>query len=428
MLVPGGAVYLGESAPKTLTLAGHTPWWETFDNPELNALITTALKGNLTLKQFASRMEQADALRKKAEARLFPSLDASAARTRGDRNRLRGSDPDSSERSTSIGALLDWEADVWGKLSAGAGAARKQAEATRFDWLGARLLLSASVAETYLGILEQRQLLQLLDGQVEVNETLARLTELRFGQGQASIVDVLQQREQLEATKAIYPETASRLRELELGLDVLSGRAPQPASPVRSSAFPAPSRFRPGGIPSELLTQRPDLLAARERVAAIDLLLSESIADRLPSFTLGATLAAAGTPRLETLVTSLLAGAAAPLIDGGARQAEVEARRAALEEAVQDYSQLYLKAIEEVEAALVRQTRQAERVELLESQLQTAQKLLNESRNRYRNGLTDYLPVLAAIQSLQRLEREIISARRGQLSQKIAIHRALGGQ
>ena len=81
-----------------------------------------------------------------------------------------------------------------------------------------------------------------------------------------------------------------------------------------------------------------------------------------------------------------------------------------------------------MESALYRESKQAERVGLLESKLETAQKLLSETRNRYSNGLTDYLPVLAAIQSVQRLERELISNKRTHLSYRVAIHRALGGQ
>ena len=127
-------------------------------------------------------------------------------------------------------------------------------------------------------------------------------------------------------------------------------------------------------------------------------------------------------------MSSLLVEALAPILDGGERRAEIELRKAELEEAIQFYSQLYLEAIREVESALYRESKQAERVGLLESKLETAQKLLSETRNRYSNGLTDYLPVLAAIQSVQRLERELISNKRTHLSYRVAIHRALGGQ
>ena len=192
--------------------------------------------------------------------------------------------------------------------------------------------------------------------------------------------------------------------------------------------FPGPLRLRASGTPSTLLKERPDLLSAQARIAAIDQRVAEAAADRLPRFSLRSSLTVSGVPSLESLVSSLLVGALAPIVDGGERRAEIELRKAELEEAIQFYSQLYLEAIAEVESALYRESKQSERVDLLESQLETAQKLLGETRNRYSNGLTDYLPVLAAIQSVQRLERELISNKRTHLSYRVAIHRAFGGQ
>ena len=171
-----------------------TPWWKAFRDPELSGFIESALKSNLTAQQFASRIKQADARKRKTGAGLFPSIELVADAARRDNHRLNDTAATSHERTTSIGFLLDWEADVWGKLSAASQAAQLDVEAARYDWLGAQLLLTSSVSQTYLEILEQRQLLQLLKDQVAVNETLAKLTELRYGQGQASIVDILQQR------------------------------------------------------------------------------------------------------------------------------------------------------------------------------------------------------------------------------------------
>ena len=405
-----------------------TPWWKAFRDPELSELIESALKSNLSAQQFASRIKQADARKRKTGAGLFPSLTLAADTTRRDTHQLNDTAATSHERTTSIGLLFDWEADVWGKLSAAWQAAQLDIEAARYDWLGAQLLLTSSVSQTYLEILEQRQLLQLLKDQVEVNETLAKLTELRYGQGQASIVDILQQREQLKATQALFPETEAELADLNYALAVLLGRAPQAEALVTRTDFPGPLRLRASGTPSTLLKERPDLLSAQARIAAIDQRVAEAAADRLPRFSLRSSLTVSGVPSLESLVSSLLVGALAPIVDGGERRAEIELRKAELEEAIQFYSQLYLEAIAEVESALYRESKQSERVDLLESQLETAQKLLGETRNRYSNGLTDYLPVLAAIQSVQRLERELISNKRTHLSYRVAIHRAFGGQ
>ena len=426
-LVAGNDTFLNGIAGKRPEISP-SPWWRSLRAPELNELIADALESNLTTQQFASRVKQADARKRKTGAALFPTLEIGADTARQDTHRLNESALASRERSSSIGILLDWEADIWGKLSAATQAAELDVDAARYDWLGAQLLLSSSVSETYLEIIEQRQLLDLLNDQVEVNETLAKLTELRYGQGQASIVDILQQREQLEATRSLFPDTEAQLKDLDYALAVLLGRAPQTETIVKSTEFPDPSRLRSNGTPSALLKERPDLLAASARIGAIDHRVAEAVADRLPQFSLRASLTASGVPSLESLVSNLVGEALIPIIDGGERKAEIELRKAQLEEAIQSYSELYLEAIREVETALFRESKQAERVSLLEDQLKTAQKLLSETRNRYSNGLTDYLPVLAAIQSVQRLERALISNKRIHLSYRVAIHRALGGQ
>ncbi len=91
------------------------------------------------------------------------------------------------------------------------------------------------------------------------------------------------------------------------------------------------------------------------------------------------------------------------------------------------YSESYLVAIEEVENALWQEKYQLELLKALEDQISIARSNLNETRNRYQQGLTDYLPVLTALQSLQRLERDILSGRRQLISIRILLHRSLGG-
>ena len=160
-------------------------------------------------------------------------------------------------------------------------------EASVEDWLGARLLLSSAIAETYFEIKEQRRQLEVIQAQLEINETLQKLTSLRFGQGQSSIVDVLQQQEQLEETQARVPQAEFRIGQLEYAMDVLLGRTPGQEALVNSSDLGRPPELPAIGIPSQLLTQRPDLRAAQKRVLALDYDVGAAVANQLPSLVLG---------------------------------------------------------------------------------------------------------------------------------------------
>jgi len=405
----------------------NTSWWETFDDEDLSRLIESGLATSFELRQYVARIEQATALARQAGARLYPSLDFDAGyelqwdgETESDESRDR-------QDTSDLGFLLRWELDVWGRLSALRRAESLAAQATIEDWLGARLLLSTAIAETYFEIQEQRRQLEVIRTQIEINETLLQLTSLRFGQGQSSIVDVLQQQEQLEATQARVPQTEARIGRLAYSLDILLGRPPGTGNHVTSSRLGRPSSLPAVGVPALLLTRRPDLRGAQKRVLALDYEVGAAVAEQLPTLSLGGSVGWRGDPDFADAVTAVFAGLAGPLFDAGQRRSEVTFRKARLEEALAGYSDRYLSALFEVEAAMLEERKNAERLVLVEQQLATAQRLLTEARNRFSQGLTDYLPVYTSLSIVQNLERDVVSSRRSVLSARVALHRALGG-
>jgi NodT family efflux transporter outer membrane factor (OMF) lipoprotein len=402
-------------------------WWETFEDEDLNCLIESGFVASLELRQFVARVEQATALARQAGARLYPSLDFDADyELEWDGETGAGESRDRQETS-SLGFLLRWELDIWGRLLSLRRAENLEVRATIEDWLGARLLLSTAIAETYFEIQEQRRQLEVIREQIKTNETLLKLTSLRFGQGQSSIVDVLQQREQLDATLARVPQTEARIGQLEYSLDILLGRPPGEGDYITSNRLERPPPLPAMGIPALLLTRRPDLRAAQKRVLAFDYDVGAAVADQLPTLTLGGGINWTGDPGLGDAVTTIFAGLAGPLFDAGERRSEVAFRQARLEEALIGYSDRFLTALFEVEAALLEEEKNAEQLVLVEQQLVTAQKLLSEARNRYSQGLTDYLPVFTSLSIVQNLERDVVSARRSVLSARVSLHRALGG-
>lgn len=425
-VVPANNSFQQSASETAATFPLDQPWWETFDDAVLNQLMGDALSRNLGLQQLVLRIEQAQALHKQAGARLYPSI-GGAARYGSTWSDLDNSNLTSQSGSASAGVLLDWELDVWGRLRSAKGAQAEEIQATYYDWLGGRLLLTALVAETYFEILEQREQLRLLNNQIKVNETLLELNRLRFGQGQSSIVDVLQQREQLASTRSLVPVVEAREGQLRYILDVLLGLAPGLQDQNFGVALVNPPAFDDAGIPADLLINRPDLMANQNRITALDYRVGEAIADRLPRFEIGGALTALGDPSFSSLVGNAFGSIVGPIFDAGERRAVVDQRRAVLQEAVTEFSENYLSAVRDVEIALLGETKQFERVVLQEEQLDIAKNLLKESRNRYSQGLTDYLPVLAAVATEQRLQRQVIQSRRELLSARVALHRSLGG-
>ncbi len=279
-LVSGGIRYQETSA----RFQGSTTWWKTFPDPTLHREIDSALGGNLGQQQLATRIRQASASLRGERSALFPQIDLNA-RTATDLDSA-GENQD----TASFGGLLSWELDVFGRTRSGIRAQRSEVDATIQDWLGGRLLLSAAVAETRFLSLEQRARLAILRAQIETNETLLELVQLRVGQGVSSRVDLLQQERQLDATRALIPFAEAELAASEYALDVLTGRSP--GSRPRDSRQTLPALpGRPGaGVPSDLLKNRPDPLAQWNRVLALDARAGQALADRLPRFTIGASI------------------------------------------------------------------------------------------------------------------------------------------
>jgi len=401
-------------------------WWKALGDERLTELVELALSDNLDLQQARLRIEQSAALARQAGARMLPALDAHASAKRTWPNT-----GEANSDTVGAGLQLSWEADLWKRLASLREAAQLETAASGQDLQATALLLSAEVAQTYYGLVEQRLQLALLTRQEGVSRTLLDLIELRFAQGQASVVDVYQQRQQLASTQAQFPPIRSRLRILANRLNVLVSRSPADTPPPASADLPALPALPTLGVPSSLLANRPDLRRIRYQLIAADHRVAEAVADRLPGLRLGleAGYSGADIGRLtpDGLFASLMAGLAGPVFDFGRREAEVARRESLVKGHVLELSRTYLTAIEEVESALWQEHRQRELIEALNKELAIAQRNLVETQQRYGQGLTDFLPVLVAVQSLQALERNILTRRRELVSIRILLYRALGG-
>ncbi len=399
----------------------HKRWWKSFNDKAFETIIEEALANNLTLMQAHARLEQAIASDKQAASFLYPELYGSAS---GEESWI---DEDKSENTFNAGIALSWEIDLWGRLSSASRAAGYEILASRDELEAAAVLLTTRVAETYFQIIEQRLQLKLLDSQIKAGESLLDLTELRFAYGEASVVDIFQQRQQLASTRSQVPVVRSRLVTLENRLHVLMGTAPASTSLILADDFPELPGLPLTGVPVDLLKNRPDLRRIYNQIVAIDYRVAEAMADRFPKLGLTGTAKFKDRIATEGLLLSLFLEAAAPIIDWGKRSSEIDKRRALLREELARYSHAYLTAIEEVENALWQEQYQKELLKALEYQINIAGSNLTETRNRYRQGLTDYLPVLTALQSLQQLERDILLRRQQLISVRILLYRALGG-
>jgi NodT family efflux transporter outer membrane factor (OMF) lipoprotein len=415
----GSAQY---SMPSQTTSALETNWWLAFGDDKLDALIRRALENNFEVMQALARLDQAEALTRQAKAARLPALNLGAD---VEKEWLDGDEQASTSR---YGGALSWEIDAFNRLGAAALARQSEQQARREDVETVKLSLSAAVAETYFDAVENRNQLMLLEQQIDVDMDLLELTRLRFDAGLTASVDVLQQSSQLAETESLVPPFEAALRVSENRLDVLSGQAPDAESRVTDDdRFVELKNLPFVGVPSDLLLNRPDLRSIQNELIAADAQIGRAIAERLPRIMLDGTLLYEDGPDFSGPSALIMGSLVQPLLDWGRRKAEVERSKALYVQRLAEFSQTYLEAIENVENALYQERKQREFLERLERRRMFLARTVEETKDRYANGLTDFLPVLGAIKELQRIERIIVSQQRELLGFRIQLHRALGG-
>jgi len=401
-------------------------WWETFNDPQLNDLIEEALGHNFSLRQSWARLRQAQALAARSGAALYPEVDLEA----GASTERRQTDATESVENYSLGLTGSYEIDLWGRIRSERQAARVSAVASREDLNTAAITLSASIVTRWIDIVSQRMQMQLLVQQLNANQTLLELVELRFRKSLASAVDVFQQRQLVEQSRAQLPLVEQAERRLLNELALLLGRTPFSLPQIQALSLEIPTDPPAAGIPTQLLANRPDIRAAARRLEAADWNVAAARADRLPQISLSAE-AAFQADKLSLLMdnwlTRLAANMTAPLFDGRRRVSEVRRLQAVVVENLAAYRQTVLTAMREVEDALVDEAKLREHLKGLQAQLEAAQNALNQARRRYRNGLSDYLPVLTQLLTVQELERSRIQRRADLLTARVNLYRSLGG-
>ncbi|MEM1149201.1 MAG: efflux transporter outer membrane subunit [Pseudomonadota bacterium] len=400
-------------------------WIAAFDDPVLAALVAEAQDNNNDLAAAATNVESARALAGVAGAALSPQV----AVTSGSSNAgvLDGGDTS----SLNLGAQASWEVDLWGRLRSGREGAVRGLEAAEADFLFSQYSIAAAVADTYFLAIEADRQLAVVQSQVDALAEIDRIVTIRFDNGIGNAQDVALSRSDLASARDGVEELQGAKRDALRALEVLLGRYPGADLTVRNDlpAVPAPP---PAGIPSDVLERRPDVIAAERRIASAIKSVDEAKAAKLPSLSLTGSLGGSSNDLTNILDPTNIAWTAAssllaPVIDGGRLDSQVDLAEADVEAAVAAYAQTALNAFSDVEGALdqsvVLRRREAE-LNIAASEAREALRLANL---RYEEGETDLIDVLGIQNRVLNAESALVTVRRSQLSEFVALNLALGG-
>jgi NodT family efflux transporter outer membrane factor (OMF) lipoprotein len=420
-------------APQQFTSAGGeidapSRWWQAFDDPTLNAQVEAALSSNLNLKQAWARLAQAAATARITGASLLPEINLTSSASR---NRSDSASGVSYSSSWTVGFGLSWEIDLWRKIANQTEAAVLAALASRQDVDHTALLLTGTVADTWFTIREQAELIKVIEQQIQLSEKLLHAVEYRYANGLADALQVYQQRQQLEGVRSHLPQARSQLETSLNAMMVLQGTPPEDLDlTFVNASLPDLPPLPALGSPAALVSVRPDLQAARDRLAAADHEVAAAIANMLPTLSLSLSYdfrSSSFADPFNSGMTSIGGSLLQPLFDADRRGAEVVRRRAIVQERLDAFSQAFLTALQEVEDALDRERNQLELLRMIAGQISLAERQLQAAQTSYTDGVAEYLDVINAVQTQQTLQRQQVSAHRQLLVYRTSLYRALGG-
>ena len=415
----------------TSSRAESSQWWRLFSDPTLEKLTKEAFSDNFDLGVAEARLRQATAFAKATGAAWYPALSLEGTTSRSRTANLFGTGApvviQANQYNASVAA--SYELDLFGRLAAADRAAYRDFQAAEEDLRGARVTLRAELLEAFFGLLELRERVLLTEKQVTVNETFANLIEARFRSGLVPGEDVLRQKGVLASTRAQAPLLKQQLVVAERALAMLVGDATLNRS-LPEELPPSGKSDPPQIVRTDDLLARPDVEAARLRTVASDFRVAAKFAEHFPSVRLSGSVGYRSfrlSSLFDSMIWNLLGSLSAPVFQGGRIDAEVETAEAELEERLLLFKKAVLVAAVEVENALSEEGYRRESHREVKNQVQLARRSLSQIRAQYLSGLSDFLPVLTALTTLQQLEQEEVTARRAILSARVQLYRAVGG-
>ena len=435
-----GAPLNGEPAKIDLTA-----WWRALKDPELDSLVERAVSGNPDLQVALDRLQAARTYEAAIIGTVLPNAEASAGGGRGTGNDLArgrasqtlvsGVNTSGYQRINELGGFdAIWELDIFGKY-------RREIEAARYDEqaaLAARnaVLISviADVARAYVDLRGLQVRAAVLDSAIAALSESLRIVTIRYQRGITNELDVTLATRELATLEAQAAPVRAQVHAAEYAIATMLGVYPEDM--VKELRTPGMVPDVPGsvdtGLPLDLLRRRPDIQEAERELAGATARIGIATANLFPSIALTGAVgfekqSFPGAPVLGQHVWSAGPGAAWPLLDFGALDAQVEIADLQTRALLVTYRQTIQAAVRDVDTDLEEYTAEQLSLSKLDTALTASQRAVTLANERYERGLTDYLNVVDAEREEYDIEEQYTDAQVAAAGQFIALYRSLGG-
>lgn len=419
------AYYEANEAIDTAGSVANLKWFDLYKDPALRALLDSTLKNNLDLKIAVARIDQAREFYGISKAQLLPSLGYNISAAENFSN-------NGSSSSFSMGMGLSWELDIWGKIRHARNAALDELLASEEGMKAVKSTLVSTMATAYFQLRDFDNRLAISRSTLLVRQESFELLQQRFEKGYISEWDLLQAKQLVsdaQASVAAYERAVALTEHFMCTLMAVTPK--QLSRGLQNMDQPQPPVI-PAGLPSTILEQRPDVRQAEYLYMREVEKIGVAQALRFPSLQLTGLLGVAsgdisGLLTADAMTGSIAAGLLGPIFEFNKNKRRVSAQQKSAEAAALNYTQINIRAIQEVEDALVSIETLTKELVARDQQVDAARKVFTLSQARYDAGFTSYLELLDAQRTLFQTELLASTIRQQQLSAYVELYRALGG-
>ncbi|MGE5217915.1 MAG: efflux transporter outer membrane subunit [Chloroflexota bacterium] len=382
----------------------NTSWWEQYNDPALNDLVQIAFQENKDVKIAAARIDQFLGLYTTTRAALFPQVGAGSTAGRQRTSEITGPAPLENTPSTfptfnnfELFINAAWEIDFWGKLRRATEAARANTLASEEAKKSVILTLVTSVVNSYINLRDLDKQLEVTRLTVKSYEDIYNIFKLRFDYGYVSDMEFKQAQQQYEHALANIPFFEKAIAQQENNLSVLLGRNPESIQRGKSvDELTLPTV--PGGLPSEVLANRPDIRQAEQNLIAANANIGVAKALYFPSVSITGIYGTASSDFSKLFsgpgrIWSVAAPVSVPIFTAGAIAGQVQTAEAVQQETLFRYQQVIQTAFQEVNDSLIDQDRTKEQLAALTREVEALREYVRLAWLRFNEGYSSYLEV-----------------------------------
>ncbi|MCM1332050.1 MAG: efflux transporter outer membrane subunit [Bacteroides sp.] len=411
-------------------------WWKTFDDPHLDSLIAAGVDNNYNIIMAAHRIRIAAQAVNSSRAAYFPDINLNAGWQKSQSSG--GLGPNLQDASVSdnfaLGLKMNWEIDLFGKITQKVKASKRAYDATEAEYAGVMTALCANIAKSYITLRMYQAEYQVAMEHIQSQGKILKIAEARHEAGLASMLDVTQAKTLYYSTQASVPGLESAIHSTINSIATLTGVYPdsiysQLNIPRR---LPDHRQIIPIGVPAQLLRRRPDIVQAESQLAQYAAQLGIEKKDFLPTLSLNASIGTSARDagdlfKKQTLTYTIAPTLSWTIFDGLARKADVISAREQMEIGIDNYNLTVMNAVEEVDNAIASYTASLKNIAVLEDVIENSNKSLDLSLDLYKRGLNPFTDVVNAQLNCLNYENSIIESKGRALSSLITLYEALGG-